>query len=646
MDNKGNLPGWFRIGGKGVILNNKLYYLDAGGTADASELWEYDISSNTWSQKTDFPGQGRSAFAAFAIGTKLYAGTGSNSSVQSDFYEYDPSTNAWTAKTSFPGAARTQAVGFSYNSKGYIGGGRTCCAPLTDYYEYDPVGNSWTSRANFPGSGRFAAIEFVINGKAYIGTGIDYSSNTFSDFYEYDISSNTWTSKASFPGVGRYSTMGFSIGNYGYIGLGYDGSNYRNDFYMYNPATNTWTQKANFTGTARSVGWGASTSTKGYFVAGYDGGQTNETYEYNPNDAPTLSTSTVTSITGTTAVSGGNITNDGGESVTARGIVWNTATAPTIALATKTSNGTGTGSFSATLTGLSFNTTYYVRAYATNIIGTSYGTEYSFTTNASAVVTITKVDEEDSTSAVYIGEVTSDGGTTITERGIVISTTANPTISNYSAIKIDSNTGIGSYSATFKGLEDAKKYYGRAYAKNADVISYSPAQEVLTHDQDGIDSDVERLVEGGDGNGDGTPDYAQNNVVSLRSSAADSSFVTIATNANLELISVRNLPQEESRNLYNYPFGINAFTINASSATVTSYYHGTSSLSGYSYRKQTSGGRWITFENAVFGTAIVGGKQVATSTIILTDGGIGDFDGKVNGIIVDPGGPVLVVKEE
>ncbi len=82
----------------------------------------------------------------------------------------------------------------------------------------------------------------------------------------------------------------------------------------------------------------------------------------------------------TTANSVDNITSDGGASVTARGVVWNTSQNPTIALSTKTIDGTGTGNFSSAISGLTANTTYYLRAYATNSVGTAYGNEITFTT--------------------------------------------------------------------------------------------------------------------------------------------------------------------------------------------------------------------------------------------------------------------------
>lgn len=98
----------------------------------------------------------------------------------------------------------------------------------------------------------------------------------------------------------------------------------------------------------------------------------------NPNG---ITTNTITNITDTSAVCGGNISSSGGSAITARGICWSTLHNPTI-VNNHTSNNIGKGSFSSNITGLSMGTTYYIRAYATNSAGTSYGTELSFTTNA------------------------------------------------------------------------------------------------------------------------------------------------------------------------------------------------------------------------------------------------------------------------
>jgi len=98
-----------------------------------------------------------------------------------------------------------------------------------------------------------------------------------------------------------------------------------------------------------------------------------------PPELPELSTATITNITQTSAGAGGNILSDGGAEIIARGVCWSLTENPDIT-GTKTSDGTGVGSFSSVIEGLTLNTTYFVRAYATNSVGTAYGPQVSFTT--------------------------------------------------------------------------------------------------------------------------------------------------------------------------------------------------------------------------------------------------------------------------
>ncbi|MCK4663388.1 MAG: PKD domain-containing protein [Bacteroidales bacterium] len=99
---------------------------------------------------------------------------------------------------------------------------------------------------------------------------------------------------------------------------------------------------------------------------------------------PTVTTTAIISITSNSAVSGGNVTSDGGATVTAKGVCWSTNSNPTVS-DNLTNDGSGTGTFVSNITGLTANTTYYVRAYATNSTGTGYGSEVSFTTSSSGL---------------------------------------------------------------------------------------------------------------------------------------------------------------------------------------------------------------------------------------------------------------------
>ena len=145
-----------------------------------------------------------------------------------------------------------------------------------------------------------------------------------------------------------------------------------------------------------------------------------------------VTTGTVTNITTTTATCSGNVTSDGGSSVTARGVCWSTSQNPTTSNS-KTTNGTGVGSYTSNITGLSPNTTYYVRAYATNSEGTAYGEQKTFSTNAQQAtpsVTTGDITNITTTTASCSGNVTSDGGAAIIASGVCWSTSENPTTSN------------------------------------------------------------------------------------------------------------------------------------------------------------------------------------------------------------------------
>ncbi len=116
--------------------------------------------------------------------------------------------------------------------------------------------------------------------------------------------------------------------------------------------------------------------------------------------APTVTTTSITSITSTSASGGGNVTSQGSSSVTARGVCWSTSENPTIA-GSKTVDGSGTGSFTSSITGLSASTMYYVRAYATNGAGTSYGSQVSFTTSTSSQLLIVKGTVGSTSQSIY-----------------------------------------------------------------------------------------------------------------------------------------------------------------------------------------------------------------------------------------------------
>lgn len=195
-------------------------------------------------------------------------------------------------------------------------------------------------------------------------------------------------------------------------------------------------------------------------------------------DMPLVTTYNVSEIIGTSATCGGEVTADGGVSVTARGVCWSTLHNPTIEN-THTIDGSGTGSFISTLTGLTEGSIYYVRAYATTSIGTEYGNEVSFTATTLPTVTTMSVSNITSNSATCGGNVISDGGTPIIARGICWSTSQNPTISDAHTIN---GNGIGSYYGNMTNLSQNNTYYVRAYATNSMGTSYGEQRSFISID--------------------------------------------------------------------------------------------------------------------------------------------------------------------
>ncbi len=188
---------------------------------------------------------------------------------------------------------------------------------------------------------------------------------------------------------------------------------------------------------------------------------------------PTVTTTNVSNVTQTTAKGGGNVTSDGGATVTERGLCWSTSANPTVSGSHVAATTAGTGVFVCNISGLTPNTTYHVRAYAKNSVGTSYGQEVTLTTLPSEsipTVTTASITNITETSASGGGNVTSDGGATVTERGLCWSTSANPTVSGSHATA--SSGGTGSFVCNMTGLNSNTTYHVRAYAKNSQGIAY------------------------------------------------------------------------------------------------------------------------------------------------------------------------------
>ena len=259
-------------------------------------------------------------------------------------------------------------------------------------------------------------------------------------------------------------------------------------------------------------------------------------------EKPTVVTTSVEEVTETTAKVVGQVTADGGAEVTERGVCWNTESNPEIT-DNRIVEGTGLGTFTAEVTDLEANTTYYVRAYATNEKGTSYGEEKSFTTKeveepeepgddepeepsdpeepgddepeepeepgddnpeepedpgddnpeepgepeepeipVVVIVMTNEVTGVTMNSAICGGEVTTEGETVIVARGVCYGTNQNPTIEDG---KTTDGEGVGAFTSNITELSQNTTYYVRAYAVNEIGVTYGEEVSFTTLSTEG-----------------------------------------------------------------------------------------------------------------------------------------------------------------
>lgn len=194
----------------------------------------------------------------------------------------------------------------------------------------------------------------------------------------------------------------------------------------------------------------------------------------------TLNTNIPTAVTNTSADLSGEILSNGGSAISQRGFCYGTLPNPSV-FGTTLLAGSGSGSFVGTLTGLIRNTTYYVRTFAVNSTGTAYGNEVSFTTaNISSVPTVvtSAITTFNNIFASCNGNVTDDGGSTVSQRGVVYSTSSNPTTADLNVI---SGSGTGAFTCDLFSLTPRTTYYVRAYAINNDGVGYGNEQVFTTN---------------------------------------------------------------------------------------------------------------------------------------------------------------------
>jgi N-acetylneuraminic acid mutarotase len=275
-----------------------------------NDLWQYDISSNAWTQKNNFPGPERYGAVSFVLNNFGYIVAGGNDNgYLDDLWEYDSQNNLWLQKTGLPAGSaqhenqRVEAYAFVVNNRAYVGGGsgfvfganQTFNIAFYDLWEYEPIGDNWTQKSDVPDFiGRNMSVAVSINGKGYVGLGCDVDQTTNrKSFWEYDPSLDAWTAKSDFPtdftadaGAVVYNSELYVVGgvNLNPVGLS-------NQVYKYDPVFDTWTQMPNFLGAAIAGEFAVTTSTSAFIGGGYNAGiiPRNDLYEISNSTAGIIS---------------------------------------------------------------------------------------------------------------------------------------------------------------------------------------------------------------------------------------------------------------------------------------------------------------------------------------------------------------------
>ncbi len=189
---KAAMPGEARMNACSFTVAGKTYVCGGrGATSDKKDLWCYDPVTNVWTSKADLAGTARSQAVAFAIGSKGYVTTGASGSESSsglsrvaplkDLWCYDPTNNSWTQKADYANVACYGAAGFGFSDRGYV---VDCGTAGNTTWAYVPATNSWSKMWAFPGTARAGAVALSIDGYAYLGTG-SADRQVLNDWWRY-----------------------------------------------------------------------------------------------------------------------------------------------------------------------------------------------------------------------------------------------------------------------------------------------------------------------------------------------------------------------------------------------------------------------------------------------------------------------------
>jgi N-acetylneuraminic acid mutarotase len=292
-----NLGGQPLKAGTGFVVNDRIF---AGGGAMgftfmlahmSHALHEYDPVLDKWEDRQFHQAMARMSGVSFVIGDHAHVTTGATANngegaVLTSHWAYDVMTDSWAQKANFPNA-RSRAAGYSVGNKGYVSSGIYSSiwdAPIlyNDVWEYDPMQDTWLPKAPLPAPGRYGCAYFTLNDKAYLAAGILADNTLSNELWEYDPFSDSWNERASIPGALIGGTgKGFSVNGKGYVGTS-------NALWEYDPIMDLWSPKQPPPIPIHSNSFTLGSGGKGYFGGGslsaINAHALNDFYAYSPAD--------------------------------------------------------------------------------------------------------------------------------------------------------------------------------------------------------------------------------------------------------------------------------------------------------------------------------------------------------------------------
>ncbi|MDX2443919.1 MAG: IPT/TIG domain-containing protein [Bacteroidales bacterium] len=288
---KADFPGGQRYNAVSHGYNGKGYF--GLGMARNSfiftDLWEFDPVSDQWIQKASFPVTVRDYSSSFRIDDNIYLCCGTQDMLRAvdgclnEVWVYNITQDSWTQQTDFPGQKRHSAFAFTVDGKGYLGGGNYGNTRLYDFWEYDPANNLWTQKGEMPHieTGYYMDISTFSDDEYGYILGV-YSNTSSRDFWKYDPGTGTWTELSGFPAL-EESVAGFHIDGYIYAGSFYGEEKGDYNCFKYSVETDTWTSYIQ-SASEKLIPDAMVINSQGYILGGggYSYGEPQSVWQFDP----------------------------------------------------------------------------------------------------------------------------------------------------------------------------------------------------------------------------------------------------------------------------------------------------------------------------------------------------------------------------